>query len=184
LAELIVGPAPVSLQDPFWRSLALHLITALIGWVWVRAQVIGQAQADDGSLAGVWQVLQSEDMTYLLANVLDNHGKKANFPRFVHEGFITFLQHEGDRVRTSVKSEAVSLLRIFGSTRVQASTTQTTVPLETLRQGGPLSVFLVVPPDRLESHAAYLRIVLGSLLGVMSQRKQRPRPSGGGCQTR
>jgi type IV secretion system protein VirD4 len=174
LAELIVGPAPVSLQDPFWRSLALHLITALIGWAWVRADVTGTQQADDGTLAGAWNVLQADDMTYLLASILDTHGKKPNFPRFVNEGFTTYLQHEGERVRTSVKSEAVALLRIFGSARVQAATSQTTVPMHALRQGHGVSVYLLVPPDRLESHAAYLRILLGTLLSVMSNRQSRP----------
>jgi type IV secretion system protein VirD4 len=49
LAELLVGEAPVSMQDPFWRALALDLLVALIGWLWVRARVTGKSSPDDGT---------------------------------------------------------------------------------------------------------------------------------------
>ena len=174
LAELIVGEAPTSLQDPFWRALALNLLAALIGWIWVRPVLTGESQHDDRCLAGVWALMHGDDMTYAMAVVLDVHGKKPGFPRFVHEGFVTFLNHEAEKVRTSVRSEAVSLLRIFGSARVQAATASTTAPLGALRDGAAATVYLVVPPDRLESHAAYLRIMLGTLLAVMVRRTARP----------
>ena len=174
LAELIVGEAPVSLQDPFWRSLALDLLTALIGWVWVRAEVTGEVGADDGTLAGVWAQLHIDDVTYGIAALMDTHGKKPGFPRFVQDGFVTFLNHESERVRPSILSEAVSMLRIFGSARIQAATACTTVPLQALRDGRGVDVMLVVPPDRLESHAPYVRLVLGTLLALMAQRRSRP----------
>jgi type IV secretion system protein VirD4 len=92
----------------------------------------------------------------------------------VRDGFVTFLNHEAEKVRTSVRSEAVSLLRIFGSDRVQAATSSTTAPLGALHDGAPVTIYLVVPPDRLESHAAYLRLMLGTLLAVMVRRTARP----------
>lgn len=174
LAELIAGEAPVSTQDPFWRECALHLMTALIGWAWVRARITGQAQPDDGTLGAVWSLLHHDDMTYHLAVILDTQGKHPDFPSFVREGFVNFLGHEGEKVRTSVRSEAVSLMRVFASQRVQQATAGTTVPLDTLREGGAVSVYLVIPPDKLESHSRWLRIVLGSLLGVMVRRRGRP----------
>jgi len=175
LAELIAGEAPASLQDPFWRASALHLLTALLGWSWVRAQVSGRTGSDDGTLAAVWSLLHADDLPLTLATLLDRHGQHAALPAFVQQGFVNFLRHEAERVRTSVRSEAVSLMRVFGSARVQRATAQTTLPLDTLVAGGAASVYLVVPPDRLESHAAYLRIQLGALLGLMVRRPRRPR---------
>ena len=195
LAELIVGEAPASTQDPFWRALALDLITASIGWAWVCALVTGRRGAHGPSLAAVWELLHADDLACLLATWLDAHGKHPALPRFVHNGFVTFLHHEAERVRTSVLSEAISLLRVFGSARVQAATTETTVPLAALcgdegegegesgeGDGGAgeagaaegVSLYLVVPPDRLDSHAPYLRVMLGTLLGVMARRTARP----------
>lgn len=174
LAELIVGEAPASSQDPFWRALALNLLAALIGWVWVRPALTGENQSDDRCLAGVWAMLHGDDLGYALAVLLDAHGRKPQLPPFVREGFVNFLHHEAEKVRTSVRSEAVSLLRIFGSTRVQAATASTTAPLGALRDGLAATIYLVVPPDRLESHAAYLRLMLGTLLSVMVRRTARP----------
>lgn len=174
LAELIAGEAPVSLQDPFWRECALHLLTALIGWAWVRPRVTGQAQPDDGTLGAVWSLLHHDDMTYHLAVLLDTVARHPGFPTFVREGFVNFLGHEADKVRTSVRSEAVSLMRVFGSQRVQQATGANSVPLEALREGGPVTVYLVIPPDKLESHSRWLRVVLGSLLALMVQRRGRP----------
>lgn len=174
LAELIAGEAPVSSQDPFWRECALHLMTALIGWAWVRPRITGQSLPDDGTPGAVWSLLHHDDMTYHLAVQLDTVGKHPEFPSFVREGFVNFLGHEGEKVRTSVRSEAVSLMRVFGSQRVQQATATTTLPLDTLREGGAVTAYLVIPPDKLESHARWLRIVLGSLLALMVQRRGRP----------
>ncbi len=174
LAQLVAGEAPVSMQDPFWRECALHLLTALIGWAWVRPQVTGQPQADDGTLGAVWSLLHHDDLTYHLAVLLDTVARHPAFAPFVREGFVNFIGHEGEKVRTSVRSEAVSLMRVFASQRVQQATGSTTVPLDLLREGGPVTVYLVIPPDKLDSHAAWLRIVLGSLLTLMVRRARRP----------
>lgn len=173
LAEAIAGPPPASGQDPFWRECALHLLTALIGWVWVRAEFGASRRDSDGTLAGVWKLLHDDDLVMHLATLLDTEGGR--LPVFVREGFVNFLGHEGEKVRTSVRSEAVSLLRVFGSARVQRATGRTTLPLDLLAAGEPASVFLVVPPERLASHAPYLRIQLGALLALMVRRRRRPR---------
>jgi type IV secretion system protein VirD4 len=173
LAELVAGEAPLSLQDPFWRACALQLLTALLGWVWLRPELTGRRQPDDGTPGAVWSLLHTPDLPLALARLLDQHG--AALPAFVREGFVGFLQHEGERVRTSVRSEAATLMRVFGSPRVQRATAGTTLPLATLAAGGAVSLYLVVPPDRLESHAAYLRIQLGALLALLVRRTRRPR---------
>lgn len=175
LAELLAGEAPASLQDPFWRQLALHLIVALLGWIWVRRAVTGVQQHDDRTIAGVLNLLFADDMVYLMATILDMHGKNPLLPAFVRAGFVSFLAHEGEKVRTSVRSEAVSLLRVFTSERVQAATSRTSLPIAELQSGdSPVTIYLVVPPDRLESHAALLRVILGTLLSVMVRRRHRP----------
>ena len=176
LIDLIVGEPPLSLQDPFWRSLAIDFLVALIGWVWVRSKFTGSSQADDGTLAGVWAMLHADDMVYAMAVILDVHGHKPGFPVFVRNGFVNFLGHEAEKVRTSVRSEAVSLIRIFSSARVQAATFSSTNSLNGLVDGtAATTVYVIVPPDRLQSHAALVRIILGTLLSAMARRRVRPR---------
>lgn len=174
LAELVAGEAPGSLQDPFWRQNALDLLAALLGWIHVRSRVTGTSAPDDGTLRGVWNLLHAEDPVYGMAVLMDTHAKKPEMPEFVRHGFTNFLQHEGEKVRTSVRSEAVSLMRNFGSPRIQQASAATSVPLSMLRDGGPVTLYLVLPPDRLDSHAQWLRVTLGAVLGLISRRRVRP----------
>jgi type IV secretion system protein VirD4 len=123
-------------------------------------------------------MLHADDLAYGIAVILDLHSQHAELPAFVRNGMVNYLGHEGERVRTSVRSEAVSLIRVFSSARVQDVTSRTTMPLEELEDGERgVTLFIVVPPDRLESHAPLVRVLLGTLLCVMARRRRRPRVS-------
>lgn len=178
VAEQIAGPAAASLQDPFWRHNAILLIAALFGWHAIRHTLAmpptQQAPADaSGILADTIEMLSDPDLAYRLAVILDTTGSDPRFPKFVHRGFAHFLAHEAEKVRTSVRSEAVSLLHVFCSDRMLAATAATTLPVQKLLDGEPVTVYLVIPPDRLQSHAPYLRTMVSSLMAVLSRRTRR-----------
>jgi type IV secretion system protein VirD4 len=173
LTELICGANPTSLQDPFWIRNAKDLIAVLIGWLWLRAQITGVTASDDGTIGGVLNLLLCDDLVYALAEILDKWGNHPAFPRWIYAGIANFLSHEGEKVRTSVRSEAVSLLLTFRSPRMQTATGSTTMPIEAFQNGEPVSCFLIVPPDRIESHAAYVRVVIASLMMVMTRRRSK-----------
>jgi type IV secretion system protein VirD4 len=177
LVEAVAGEASArSSQDPFWRAIALDLLAALVGWVWIRSVVTGKTLPDDRTFAGVWNLLHEPDLTYTMAVILDVHEKHPSMPRFVRDGVVQFLDHEGEKVRTSCVSEACSLIRIFASPLVQAATATTDIDYIARLQRGELgsTFFIVVPPDKLQSHAGLVRIVLGTMLTVMLRRKCRP----------
>ncbi len=56
-----------------------------------------------------------DDLPMQLARLLDT---VPLYP-FVHEQFGAFLNHEGDKVRSSVRSTAQQHMRIFASEKVQ-----------------------------------------------------------------
>ncbi len=175
LAELLAGEAPRSSQDPFWRQNALHLMSAVIGWIWIRRVVTGVDRDDDRTIGGVMNMLLADRLDYLIATILDAHSEHKEMSPFVRAGFVSFLSHEAEKVRTSVRSEAVSMLRVFASERVQRATSTTTLPTKGLQSGEVgVTVYLVVPPDRLESHAPLMRVILGTILAIMVRRRARP----------
>jgi type IV secretion system protein VirD4 len=176
LIEDAAGPAPQSSQDPFWRSNALHLGTGIAGWVWVRARITGVSRPDDQTLGGVFNMITADDLAYELAVILDTYGTHPEFPAFIRASFANFLQHEAEKVRTSVRSELVAQLRVFASERVQAATATTTLPVDFLNDDeNPCTIYLVIPPDKLHSHAPLLRIALSTLFSAVSRRRTRPR---------
>jgi type IV secretion system protein VirD4 len=66
-----------------------------------------------------------------------------------------------------------SLMRCFASDAVKASLADGLDPLA-VADGSPLTVYLVMPPDKLHSHAALLRLWIASLMGHITQRRTRP----------
>ena len=54
----------------------------------------------------------------------------------------------------------------------------TTFSLDALRQGDPMTIYIVLPPEKLESHGALLRLWLSMLMRVLMTRTQRPSQSG------
>ncbi|MFG6464161.1 type IV secretory system conjugative DNA transfer family protein [Roseateles sp. DXS20W] len=174
LAEDLAGPAPPNLPDPFWRSGALGLIAAAIAWVAWAARYVAGVPPEDRSLGGVWRLLCAHDLTYRLAVILDTHAQHARFTPYIHEEFGNLLEAE-EKVRMSIRSEALSLMRVFSSPRIQQATSASDFKIATLSDPEARdSIFVVMPAERLASHAAVLRVLLGRALMAIARRQTRP----------
>ncbi len=57
------------------------------------------------------------------------------------------------------------------------SISRSTIDLSAVREGAPLTIYIVIPPDKLESHSALLRLWVGTLLLTVMGRKRRPKRS-------
>lgn len=163
LAETLNG-GQVSLKDPFWDHAAADLIAGLIGFAATR-------RGDERTLGHVYNLLTSDNPAYQIANLLDTHKDMHPFAR---RHLAAYCNHEAEKVRTSVTSTAQQHLRIFASPLVQRSVARTTMDLEALKRGEPVTVYLVLPAARLISHAPLLRIWLSVLLGTIAEREHKP----------
>lgn len=162
--------------DPFWPRSGQALVATACGLVTVRSRLMGKALPDDASPGGVFNELMAGDLDYRWAVFLDSFGGHEALPAWIRLGMESHLSHE-DKVRASIRSEAVSMVRIYGTARMQSATTSTTAPIPTLRNGGAVTLYAVLPPERLLSHGAYLRATLNSLLVQMTRRSHRPERS-------
>src|SRR4029077_5897155 len=97
LAEMIAGGSRGT-KEPFWDDHAVNLVAGLI------AHVMTTKQPDDRNLGSVWKLLAHDDLVLHLATQLDAAGGDKPMHPFVHDQFANFLNHEGDKVRTSVRS--------------------------------------------------------------------------------
>jgi type IV secretion system protein VirD4 len=79
-----------------------------------------------------------------------------------------------DRERGSVLSTVSRAVDPFGTSAVVASLARSTVPLEAIRDGAPLTIFMVLPPDKLASHAALLRLWLTIVIAMVIRRRVAP----------
>jgi type IV secretion system protein VirD4 len=152
----------LSLND-FWERQAFDLVRAVIAYL----SVVPEKRTVEG-LTGT---LTSDDVIYNLAVVLDTIGKK--IPQSAYTTIASFLQ-KPDLDRARILAVAVPRLRVLMSKEVLKTLGPSSVPLTELIAGNRLSIFVIVPPTRLASHSALLRLWLGTLIHCVTSRKTLP----------
>jgi type IV secretion system protein VirD4 len=103
--------------------------------------------------------------------VLDTVGKRLN--KATRQEIAAFLQMP-EVTRGGVLATADSYLKPFLSERVEASLAKSSFSLNDVREGKPLSIYLIVPPDKLQSHKGLLKLWVGTLLKAITSRTQAP----------
>ena len=152
-------------KEPFWDDLGENLIAGLFAYVATSQETASR------TLGAVWDLLATDDTVYGIAVLLD---KTSKMHVFAKQQLSAFLAHEGDKVRTSVLSVAQQHLRIFASQGVQRAVAATSFDLAKVKSGAPLTIYIVVPPTKIVSHRALIRLWLATLLGVITDRTVAP----------
>lgn len=57
---------------------------------------------------------------------------------------------------------------------VQKVTNDSTFSFDEITRGDPLSIYLIIPSDKLESHGSLLKIWIGSMIAAITQRQGAP----------
>lgn len=152
-------------REPFWDINGCGLLTGVITYI---ATVKEPA---DRNLNEVCRVLTRDDVVYNLAVVLDTVGKQLK--KHAYQEIASFLQMP-EVTRGGVLATAESYLRPFLSERVEATLAKSAFPLADVVDGKPLSIYIVVPPDKLQSHKALLKLWVGTLLKAITNRQEAP----------
>lgn len=165
LADMLPGGL-LCTRDPFWDHNAQALNSGIV------AHIATTPGLENRGFGELHEMLVADDCVYELAKLLDNQGKTMN--RFAYKQIAAFLQHEGEKVRTSVRSTAQQHARIFAMPSVRDAFSETTIDLDALVAGKPMTIYIIIPPSKLESHAAILRLWLTTILALLSSRKHPP----------
>ncbi|MCA8902290.1 MAG: type IV secretory system conjugative DNA transfer family protein [Hyphomonas sp.] len=152
----------MSLPDPFWDIRGHDLAAGVI------SAVASVHEGADRTLQRVRKYLKSDDANYNLAVVLDTVGKKIH--RFAYEEIASYLQTE-DRCRSGIHATACSYFSVIASDAAQRTITCSTIDLQAVTRGDPMTIYLVVPPSKLASHAALFRLWTASLLSAVLSRE-------------
>ena len=164
LAEL-VARGITGLKEPFWDLHGSGLHSALI------AHAASLKKPDERNLCSVIDKLMSDDVVHSLAVMLDTAGKNMN--RMAYREIAAFLQMP-DITRGGVLATALSYIKAFTSPTVARVFDKSSFPLKDVVEGKPLSIYLIIPPDRLHSHRAILKLWVGTLLKAVLSRRHRP----------
>lgn len=149
------------LSDPFWVERGETLIAGLL----VAAATCEEA----GTLGWVSDQLTAEDPIMSLCKLLD----RANMPDFAKSGMAGVVS-TADVTRRGIISAAQSLVRPLMSESVKAACGLSTMSLDTVRSGAPMTIYLVVPPAKIASQAPILKLWLSVLMSAVTDRRNRP----------
>jgi type IV secretion system protein VirD4 len=163
LAEAIVVTG--GLQDPHWEVRARQV---LVGFLLFVAAYAAPEQRNLGTVRRI--VMQDEEG---LGQVLAAMRGSPLFDGRLRDGANIILGMP-ERERGSVLSTVSRSVDIFGSPAVLASLGRSSVPLAAIRDGAPISIFLILPADKLGSHSALLRLWLTTVITMIIRRRVAP----------
>lgn len=78
------------------------------------------------------------------------------------------------KVISSIISVLQSHLECLNSRQVQAAIKKTSFDLKSFYLGKAQTIYIVIPPEKLQSHGSFLRLWVGSLLSLLMRRKAAP----------
>ncbi|MGK7297499.1 MAG: type IV secretory system conjugative DNA transfer family protein, partial [Candidatus Wenzhouxiangella sp. M2_3B_020] len=165
LAELLAPKRFVT--DPFWDDSARLLLTALILHV---------ASARPPVLRNLSEVTylinqSAEDLGFTIKEMLKS---KHEMVRYLARGFSATEA----KVWASILSTAKAATAVFNGINFGAISGTTDIPMSGIVRGDPISIYLILPPDKLDSHGRMLRAWIGALMNQISKRRhQVPTPT-------
>lgn len=164
LADLLAPPT-IS-DDPFWNNRARQAIHVLL------LTIALQRPLPLRNLAELCYLLhQSEnDLAYTVAEL-----RRSSIDA-ISAGASILDRGNAENVKASYLSIAQDHVAIFGSSAVNRATAMSTFDVHGITRGDPLSLYIVLPPDKLTSHRHLLRIWIGALFGLILRRRKRVNP--------
>jgi type IV secretion system protein VirD4 len=166
LASLLAGDVGFH-KEPFWDNWGRSLMSGVI------AAVAETAGRSDRHFGRVREILMSDDAVYNLAALIESHD---NLNRLSKQNISSFLPIT-EQTRSGILSTAQSYLKVVNSDSALRSLSRSTISLDAVRKGDPMTIYIVIPPDKLESHGGLLRLWVGALMLTVMGRKRRPKRS-------
>lgn len=163
LADVLEDPNSAP-RDSFWVDKAKNLVAGLIGY--------HTFCGEDGSFRSVWNTMHSYQIVSDIAHALDK--KSPSLPPSAYGALATFI-NTTETTRSGIGTTAENLVRVFGSDCVQQAVEASDFDLGAVKRGEPLTIYLVIPPAKLLTHAPLVRLWLAVLLGELTDRSTRPR---------
>jgi type IV secretion system protein VirD4 len=152
-------------SDPYWNTTANSFVSGLIAH-------IASYPPKERHLGHLRAWLYHDDLDMAIARMLDKNQVQS---RMARDQFVAYLTAPREQTRPCIRSTACSYLSALGSEQVLKSVRTSSFRLQDVYDGQPLSVYIVIPPDKLDSHKSLLRLWVSTLLTAVVRRERMPR---------
>jgi type IV secretion system protein VirD4 len=153
-------------RDQFWNDWSETMIAGATAWL------LADCTPEERCLSRIFDLFTHDDVAYNLAVQLD---QKKVHNRAAKAAFSSFLQLPAENTRGSVLASTQTHLRLFDSDLIRRLTDTTSIDLEALIAGEPMSIYIIVPPLRLSAYRPLLRLWVSGLILALTQRKVLPK---------
>lgn len=166
-ALLTPDPPGGESKDDFWTQGARLLVAGALG----AAVTDGEVNNRPPSFQKFMDLLTSDDVVYNLAVVHDTIGSKLD--KVASKGISNFLGR-ADKERSGVLSTALSHLTPFTSSQVNRYLDSSTIKPTMLLNDDDYTIYIVIPPSKLLSHALLLQLWIATMLNAVMERGEKP----------
>ncbi|MGJ3231882.1 MAG: type IV secretory system conjugative DNA transfer family protein [Oceanicaulis sp.] len=160
-------------KDPFWDIVGHDLLAGLIFYVCKAPHIA------DPSINRLIALLRDDDFDYKLAVILDSDPcLRTPEMAFAKRAFTAYLTAPDYGTRPSILAITRSYLGIFSSRSVADYLSGDDISVRQFDAGRRASTtYVVIPPEKLDSHSVVTRTIIGTLLRVILARQSRqPEP--------
>jgi type IV secretion system protein VirD4 len=164
-AQLAVGHEFSS--DRYWEDTGRGLVAGLV------ADVATASPPEKRNLCTLRELLYNDDLDYTLAVALDT--RKKSMSPLARDEFVAYLAAPSDKTRPCIRTTATTFVKCLGSTCVSRSLEKSTFDLCDLLNSKPMTIYLVLPPEKLLSHRGLLRLWVVTLMTVVMRRTRLPK---------
>ena len=168
LAESI-GHDFQSKKESFWDEHAKGTISGLIA--------LGTIDPYVANLLTLRDHLVGEDPIHKIAVALDFLTEKKLTQTMAYRELAAFMNQSERETRPSVLASAGAYTKIFNTDRVAKVVEKSTVQLTDIIENKPMTIYLIIPTTKLNSHRALLRLWLATTMAAIQSRKKRPKES-------
>ncbi|MGE4043388.1 MAG: type IV secretory system conjugative DNA transfer family protein [Acetobacteraceae bacterium] len=152
-------------RERFWNDQAESLLTGVFAWL------IDDCEPSDCRISKGFDLLHAGDVPYDIAMLLDTMQVKN---KAAYAAFAAFLANSERETRPSILATAVQHIRLFDSELIRHRTDRTSIDIDGLIEGKPMSLYVIVPPARLRAYRSILRLWMSGILMALTQRQEPP----------
>ena len=149
-----------STRDPFWDQRAEQLLTALV------LHVAASATPANRNLK------ELRRLAYLPPEALEKEMKTSGHPEV--QALTNMIVVPAPETLGGILAHAQSHVEFLRGELTQDATAASTFSLDDITTGKPLSIYIVLPPDKLESHSKLLRMWIGTFMAALFRRRFKP----------
>ncbi len=161
MAALIAGtPSENDANYTFWSQMGTSMLTAAI------IDVMTMEDSEHAHLPAV------RDLVNLPIMTLKERAEKwrdSGHPEL--RRLAGLLANPADETMGGYWAHAINQVDFLKGDQMSEHLSASDLDLNQIYEGSPLSVYLVLPPDKLESHAGLLRLWIGTIISVLTRRR-------------